>query len=264
MRLSLIVVHHNAHEYLRACLRSVQKAGAELLTETIVVDNASQGMAALPEEHPEAVWLFNKENLGWGAAINQGAAKSHGEVLVFLNPDAELLPDALQKLQDFFTHRKDERLGPVGGKLLFSDGTVQPSCGPFPDLFSMLWRRLFLPPIRRKNYFRLPEKEACPVDWVSGAFMAVRRAVFEEMGGFDKDFFLYYEDVDLCMRAARKGYTARYLPEARAFHHHPHAARTAPDPRLQRIIQDSRGRYFRKHRPAWESWALSGLHYMES
>jgi N-acetylglucosaminyl-diphospho-decaprenol L-rhamnosyltransferase len=255
MRFSLIIVHHNAHAYLKSCLHSVQKAGTGLSMETIVVDNASENMPALTQEHPQALWLLNKDNVGWGAAINQAAAKSSGEILVFLNPDAELLPDSLQKLHDFFSQKAQEHMGPVGGKLLFSDGKTQPSCGPFPCLAGMLWRRL-LPPTRRKYYFRLPDRDACPADWVTGAFMALRRSVFEELGGFDSDFFLYYEDVDLCIRARQKAYPTYYLPGAAAYHHHPHAARARRDPELERILQASRLLYFRKHRPAWEAWTL--------
>jgi hypothetical protein len=255
MRLSIIIVHHNAPEYLKSCLRSIQKAGTGLSVETIVVDNASQELEALVKEHPEVTWLRNQTNVGLATAVNQGAAATKGEILVFLNPDAELLPDALQELHAFFSGQPARRLGPVGGKLLFSDNSTQPSCGPFPCLLGMLWRRL-LPPTRRKYYLRLPDRGACPVDWVTGAFLALRRSVFEELGGFDSGFFLYYEDVDLCIRARQKGYPACYLPAARAYHHHPHAARATPDPRLQRIIQDSRLLYFRKHRPTWEYRAL--------
>ncbi|MCX5796561.1 MAG: glycosyltransferase family 2 protein [Elusimicrobia bacterium] len=262
MRLSIIIVHHNAHAYLRSCLRSVQKAGAGLSVETIVVDNASQDMAALTQEHPQALWVLNKDNVGWGAAINQGAAKSRGDLLVFLNPDAELLPDSLKELHAFCSGKTAERLGPVGGKLLFSDGRLQPSCGPFPRLLRMLWRRL-LPPAKRKYHLRQPDS-ASPVDWVTGAFMAVRRSVFEELGGFDSGFFLYYEDVDLCIRAGQNGYPAYFLPGAVAYHHHPHAVRAKPDPRLRRIIQDSRSRYFEKHRPAWEQWGLKQLQRLEN
>jgi len=213
MRLSIIIVHHDAPEYLMACLRSVEKAGAGLSLETIVVDNASRNVDSLVKEHPGVAWIRNQANVGLGSAINKGASQSRGEILIFLNPDAELLPDSLRKLHDYFSERAAERLGPVGGKLLFSDGKAQPSCGPFPCLLGMLWRYL-LPPTQRKYYLRLPERGACPVDWVTGAFLAVRRSVFDELGGFDRNFFLYYEDVDLCIRARYKGYPARFLPEA--------------------------------------------------
>jgi GT2 family glycosyltransferase len=258
MQISTIIVHHNAHVYLKACLRSIAKSAAGLAHETIVVDNASEDMTALTQEYPQTLWLLNKHNAGWGAANNQAAAESRGEILVFLNPDAELMPDTLQKLHYFFSKRTAERLGPVGGKLLFSNGEMQPSCGPFPCLFGMLWRRL-LPTTRRKYYFRLPSRGACRVDWATGAFMAVRRSVFEELGGFDSDFFLYYEDTDLCVRASQKGYPAYYWPEAVAYHHQPHAVRANPDPGLRRIIQASRLLYFRKHRPPWETWTLEKL-----
>jgi len=263
MELSILIVHHDAHEYLQSCLRSIPQAAAELAHEIIVTDNASPDMDALVRNFPRITWLMNKENVGWGAAINQAAAKSHGDILVLLNPDCELLSNSLKKIHAFFNEKKDQLLGPVGGKLLFSDGSTQPSCGPRPSLVSMLWRRLLLPPMRRKYYFCLPESGASRVDWVTGAFLAIRRRVFEELGGFDDRFFLYYEDTDLCIRARQKGYSAYYWPEAAAYHHHPHAVRPQLDPRLQRIIQDSRLRYFQKHRPSWEAWTLQRLQHLE-
>ena len=262
MQSSIIIVHHDAPQYLKSCLRSVEKAGAGLSHETIVVDNASRSPDALKKEFPQIIWLQNKTNVGWGAAVNQGAARSRGEILVFLNPDTELLPDSLRRLNAFFAGDTTKSLGPIGGKLLFSNGETQPSCGPFPRLGGLLWRRL-LPATKRKYYLRLPEGGAGPVEWVTGAFMAVQRAVFQELGGFDEGFFLYYEDADFCLRARQKGYPAYYLPGAVAYHHQPLAVRVGPDRALKRVIQSSRTRYFGKHRPGWESWALKQLQRLE-
>ena len=262
MKLSIIIVHYNAPEDLKACLRSVQTAGKDLDCEIIVVDNASKSPPDAAEVPPKISWIFNKANVGLGAAINQGVAQSRGEVLIFLNQDAELLPDSLKNLQAFFAGEKTELLGPVGGRLLFPSGGIQPSCGPFPNLVNLIWRKL-LPPIRRKYYLFRADGGPEQVDWVTGAFLALRRPVFQELGGFDAGFFLYYEDADLCLRAREKGYPAYYLPGAVAYHHHPHAVRAEPDPGLQRIIQASRLLYFKKHRPSWELWTLQKLQRFE-
>lgn len=256
MRLSLVIVHHDAPECLKACLDSIARTASDLAPEVIVVDNASARAPDGIESPPGTVWIRNGDNRGFGAAVNQGAARSGGAVLVALNADIEFHPGALQALHGFFRDNAAERLGPVGGRLLFPDGRPQPSSGPFPTLAGLLWRRL-LPPVSRKYYLREPGPG--PVDWVTGAFLAVRRPVFEELGGFDEGFFLYYEDVDLCLRARERGYPAHFRPEAAACHRHPLAARAAPGPELRRVIRESRLRYFRKHRPSWESRLLERL-----
>ena len=261
MRLSIIVVHHDAPEDLKVCLRSVEKAAEGLSFETIVVDNASENAGSLQAQFPAVTWLQNDTNVGFGSAINQGAAESGGDILVVLNADVELLPDSLRSLDRFFAEKEGLSAGTVGGKLLFPDGRIQPSCGPFPTLFGLLWRRA-LPPVKRKYYLRSPDS-AAPVDWVTGAFFAVRHSVLREIGGFDPGFFLYYEDADFCLRARLMGHPTYFLPAAAAYHRHPYAVRAKPDPQLKKIIQTSRLLYFAKHRPAWEVWALKGLQLLE-
>ncbi|MBI4377390.1 MAG: glycosyltransferase family 2 protein [Elusimicrobia bacterium] len=259
--LSVIVVNHNSGEMLGRCLSSVALAAEWLDCETIVVDNASSDLDDMPKRFGWARWMRNAENAGWARANNQGARASTAEIIVFLNPDAELRPGSLVALWRFFQNHRSP-LGPVGGKLLFSDGGIQPSCGPFPHLGNLLWR-LTLSPTLRRYHLLMPERTA-PVDWVTGAFMALRRDVWERLGGLDEGFFLYYEDVDLCLRAARLGYRSYYLPVAEAYHHQPHALRKGRDASLGRVIRQSRRRYFEKHRPSWENWVLSGLHKVES
>jgi GT2 family glycosyltransferase len=230
----------------------------------IVVDNASKDLDPLPKEFPQVRWVRNEKNLGWGAANNQGMRLSQGKVLVLLNPDIELFSSSLTILWKFFLNSQisPKQLGPVGGKLLFPNGDAQPSCGPFPHLLNLLWR-LILPPVRRRYYLRLPQQAPLPVDWVTGAFMAIQREVLQNLGGFDTDFFLYYEDVDLCLRAKKEGLITYYVPTALAYHHNPHAIRHNSNTELQRIIQDSRVLYFKKHRPGWEAWVLEKLNKTE-
>ena len=185
MRLSLVIVHHDAPECLKACLDSIARTASDLAPEVIVVDNASARAPEGIESPPGTVWIRNGDNRGFGAAVNQGAARGGGDVLVALNADIEFQPGALQALFGFFRENAAERLGPVGGRLLFPDGSAQPSCGPFPTLAGLLWRRL-LPPVSRKYYLREPVPG--PVDWVTAAVLALRRPGVDELGGSARAF----------------------------------------------------------------------------
>ena len=137
---SVIIVHHDSNQYLRACLRSIAPAAGNLGFETIVVDNASVTLEDLPLQFPKTHWIKNQENLGWGKAVNQAFLHARGEILILLNPDAELMPKSLVLTRLFFAEKDRGDMGPVGGRLLFSNGEVQPSCGPFPHLANLLWR----------------------------------------------------------------------------------------------------------------------------
>ncbi len=252
--LSVIVVSYNSRPHLDRCLRSIPRTPD---VETIVVDNASEDPPGpgLPADR----LIRNDTNEGWANAVNRGAAASRGRRLLLLNPDAELVPGALDALRGFFA-RPPADLGPVGGRLLFSDGRSQPSCGPFPTLATLV-SRLPLASTRRPYYLwrDWAGAQPVPVDWVTGAFLAVERALFDELGGIDPDFFLYYDDVDFCLRARRLGRRAYYLPTAVAYHHHPLAGRAGRSAQLAEIIRRSRRRYFSKHRPGWEGRVLDGL-----
>ncbi len=259
--LSIIVVNHNSGELLERCLSSIPAAAVSLDYEVIVVDNASSNLQDIDSNIVSSLrWIYNSDNLGWAKANNQGVRQSSADIIVLLNPDAELKAGALLPVWRFF--QSNVMAGPVGGKLLFSDGRTQASCGPFPNLGNLLLR-LPLPPIMRRYYLTDP-KRLSRVDWVSGAFMALRRELWNKLQGLDERFFLYYEDVDLCFRAYREGHSAVYLPEAEAYHHAPHALRKDADRRLSLIIQESRMQYFKKNRPGWEAQALSCLHKIEN
>ena len=260
---SIVIVHYDASQYLGPCLRSVAHAAGDIPHEIIIVDNASPNGPPPPNGFRRARWIYNRKNVGWAAAINQGVQESSGEILLLLNPDTELLPSSLNAFLRFFEDRKSLRLGPVGGKLLFPNGDLQPSCGPFPHLGNLLWRLPLRPRVRR-CYLSVSASAPMRAHWVSGAFMTIRRRAFDELGGMDAGFFLYYDDTDFCFRAQEAGLATYYLPEAAAYHHNPHCLRKNADSRLESIIQGSRLLYFKKHRPRWESWVLGQLQKWET
>jgi len=211
MRVSVVIVNWNAGPALTTCLESLaRETGPE--DEVVVVDNASSdgSTAAALARHPAVRVVETGGNLGFAAGANRGAAAARGEILVFLNPDARLMPGALRGLVDMLL--VTPAAGIAGGGLVTEAGRWQPAAARFTPLGHLL---LDTTPGRlRARLRRAPHR----VDWVYGTFMAVRRDLFRQLGGFDTRYFLYGEDLDLCHRAAALGALTIHVPTARAIH----------------------------------------------
>lgn len=234
-------------------------------TETaniVVVDNHSPFhpvMRKLEKLHGVSIRRFNR-NLGFARAVNRGVTElprpSAGSVRVttatpsewvlLLNPDVTLedgfLDDVLTAIEKLRV--ADPAAGVVGFRLRNRDGSGQASSGPFPTLGRTL-AGLFLPRSRRKCTHR-PESTRQPVDWVTGGCLLVRRECFEQLGGLDEAFFLYYEDVDFCQRATAAGWNVWFDPSLEVTHHWPLHARRVPAP-LRLMTRHALLTYARKH-----------------
>lgn len=208
---SIVIVNWNAGAALDACLESVA-ADRTTGAEVIVVDNASTdgSTGAATAARPWVRVVATGANLGFAAGANRGAAAATGDVLVFLNPDARVLPGAVRTLVD--TLALVPGAGIAGGGLVGERGEWQPAAARFAPVAHLL---LDTTPGRLPaRVRRTPHR----VDWVYGTFMAVRRDLFRQLGGFDTRYFVYGEDMDLCHRAAAIGARTIHVPAARAIH----------------------------------------------
>jgi N-acetylglucosaminyl-diphospho-decaprenol L-rhamnosyltransferase len=208
---SIVIVNWNAGSVLDGCLTSLVADGDDG-REIILVDNASSdgSAAAARVRHPAIQVIETGSNLGFAGGANRGAAAACGEVLVFLNPDARVLPGAVTALVDALL--LTPAAGIAGGGLVDERGRWQPAAAHFAPLAHLLLDT---------SVGRLParlRRQPHRVDWVYGTFMAVRRDLFRQLGGFDARYFLYGEDLDLCHRAARLGARTIHVPLARAAH----------------------------------------------
>ncbi len=240
MDVSVIIVNWNAGEALEACLQSVlqelqalqtlpaQKDGQQPLSgECLVIDNGSEpdGIARLRHMFPHVSIFVNADNLGFSCAANQGFARSQGSYVLLLNPDAELTPGSLRHLIDCLdAHPEAAILGP---RVTNADGTSQGSARAFPSLLTAFFgRSTFLTTYfsgNRVSRLETPAFDRCltqaqSVDWVSGACMLIRRQAIEAVGGFDEQFFLYWEDADLCWRLHDHDWQIVYDPQVRVIH----------------------------------------------
>ena len=228
-RLDAIIVNWNAGHQLLECIESFTTVAHDRvqLGSVIVVDNSStdcslQILGGLREKPPLKI-IRNSENRGFAAGCNQGAAGSTADFLLFLNPDTRLCAGCLEGPAALFTTPGRQCVGIVGIQLVNAAGEVARSCARRPTGPAMIGQSLgldrlfpsYFPP-HFLSEWRHDSTRA--VDQVMGAFFMIRRPLFEQLGGFDERFFVYFEDLDLAVRAHARGWTSVYLATAQAFH----------------------------------------------
>jgi len=223
---SVIIVNWNSADDLRRCLASLYAHTNGISFEVIVVDNASYdgSDAMLRAQFPQVRYLQSQENRGFAGANNWGVKHSSGRLLLFLNPDTQILGDAIPTMAKGFASINDA--GAVGCRILNADGTLQTSCvQAFPTLLnemldSDLLRRLFPDsPLWGTAALWRPGSDPRRVEMISGACLMVRRDLFEQVAGFPSCYFMYGEDVELCYRVVQAGWGPYYLPAAEIIHY---------------------------------------------
>ena len=220
MELSIIILNYKTKDLTLNCARSIVEQYKKELDndkfEIILVDNNSED---------DSVKAFNRlriknlqiiesnENLGFGKGCNLGASKAKGEFLLFLNSDTEIKDQGFVKMVNFLSQNKN--VGILGGKLKNPNGTNQLSCGKFYSPFNLL---LVLLGFNKLLNLRESPNVIKKVDWVSGACFMIRKDIFNKVKGFTKDFFMYIEDMELCFRVKKKGFSTYFYPNIMLFH----------------------------------------------
>jgi len=236
--------------------------------EVILVDDASgDGTAeAVRERHPGVTVLRNETPQRFTRSANLGLARARGEILLLLNSDTEVAPGGLVGLLEVFA--REPRLGIAGARLHYPDGSPQWSGGREPSLAWFFALASGLPGLlaRLPLYRRLKPLDAhgpARVDWVTGAAMAFRRAVWEAAGPLDEGFRFYAQDLDFCLRARRAGWEVAVRPELAVLHHHGATIGRAPGARGRQhpeLLWSDLLRCARKHRgAAWAARAEAAL-----
>jgi GT2 family glycosyltransferase len=229
-----------------------------------IVDNGSppHRLAARLARLPGVSVRRFDQNLGFAAAVNRGARLGAGPWVLLLNPDVTVPDGFLDDVQGAMARADaSDGTGVVGLRLLNRDGTPQPSAGPFPS-FARTLAGLLVPRARRKCRVNHGTARR-PVEWATGGCLLVRRACFDDLGGLDESFFLYYEDVDFCRRAAERGWGVWFDPGPEVTHHWPLHARRVPAP-LRLITRHALLTYARRHWSGWQSRFLGGAIWTEA
>lgn len=253
------MVQHNGMDLTRGAIRSFLTFHTNDC-EIILVDNAS--LRGDPEdlqgEFPSIRLIRNATNVGFGRANNQAARIANGEILFLLNNDTLTISEILSPVIRSFAEHAE--VGIIGPRLLNPDRSFQLSAGPHPsfarELTDMLLYRMvdrsFKPACRLAEHIR---GRRGYVGWVTGAALFIRRSLFEKLGGFDEDLFMYFEDKDLCRRATLLGSRVLYLPEVELFHFRG-ASSSSPSGKKNQVYRRSQVRYYARHRSRLELFLL--------
>lgn len=264
MELSIIIVSYNTRKLITNCIKSIIKNLKGVSFEIIVVDNGSSdgSVKKLTELNRLIKLIKNKDNVGFAKANNQGVKIAKGRYILFLNSDTLIRENVIFEILAWM--KRNPKVAVATCALRNVDGSIQGTGGYFPSLFRIFSWMFFLDdipyidriikpfhplhsasPIYKGESFYLKPKE---VDWVTGAFMLVRKKVLEEVGYFDEDYFMYAEDVDLCFRVKSKGWQIWYLPQW-SITHIGGGSSTKEFP----ILSEYKGikLFFKKHKPSW-------------
>jgi GT2 family glycosyltransferase len=212
MKVAAVVVSHGHPRELEESLPVLREQVDELVVIANIPDSVPDGVEAVHNEQP----------LGFGANVNKGAALTTGDLVLSANPDAVPEHGAVEALRAFM--EEHPRCGVAGPRMLYPDGSPQPSRRRFPTVLGTIVRRT---PLRlvvpQRRHFHLDEAtptEPVGADWMLGGFLLLRRAMLDELGGFDEGFRLYGEDIDLQYRAMQAGWERWYVPQAVVRHEH--------------------------------------------
>lgn len=255
MILSVVIASWNTASLLLSCLRSLSAAAGGLPFEVIVVDNASTDASAdrVASEFPGAKLIRNSENLGFSRANNQGISLAQGRFVLLLNSDTLLPAGALAQLVDFM--EAHPRAGACSPALHISGGAAQAfAFGDEPSLGYLL-RRGF-----NRLAFGRPLHDwattlSRPVDWASAACLIVRREALAQVGGFDEAMFMYFEDVDLCLRLRQAGWEIWHHPAVAITHLGGQSMKQ--NPAAQAAYRQNLRYFYRKHYGRAAQWLLA-------
>lgn len=212
-KISIIIVNYRTQECLDSCIASVYEKIKNRRFEIIIVNNDEKEKIAPAIRALAEVRLVDlPKNIGFGRAINVGAKIAQGEWLMFLNPDTRIMTD-LSKMFNFFEALPGA--GIISPKLVIEGGKTQKwSVGADPNALRLIGNNLGW--TKSKRIWE--KQEITEVDWVSGAAMVVKKELFENIGGFDDNIFMYYEDIDLCKRTRAAGKKVFYFPQETVLH----------------------------------------------
>ena len=283
--ISVVIVTHETRDLTLACLESLTASTDGLRTETLVVDNASTDgtAAAVAERFPEVEVVARADNGGFAVANNEGIRRARGRYTLLLNSDTVVQPGALDAMVEFLD--ANPRTGMVGCRLVDAEGRTDASAGGLPGFrmqaASWLGVKRLVPVAAVRRMLRLPllgrlvdavvggyfvpatsGSEPREVAFLSGACLAVRREVWDQVGLLDERIFLYLEDADICRRAGEAGWRLHYLPHVAIVHlgGRSFAARTGGQTHhLSRERARSLVYYFRKHHGRHGSLAIRAL-----
>ncbi len=218
---SFIIVNYKSLQYLENCINSITEIVSSTPFEIIIINNSPEENLLKLKKGKENVIIIDNQNTGYSSGCNLGAKLAKGDLLFFLNPDTILLNDFFPTLFEYF---RNKNFGAIGLKLYNQHKGFQISFGRYPTIIGEIKNKKIKNAFRKGKQQIIKEIESnyqykpSIVDWVSGAALIIRKSVFEQVGGFNERFFLYYEDADLCKRVAELGLKNYFFPFSNIIH----------------------------------------------
>jgi GT2 family glycosyltransferase len=260
--LAIIIVTYNSREEIDACLESLVNHTRPFPTTIVVVDNASDDGTAnhVRQKWPSVMVIDAGANLGFAKANNIGIRATDSEYVLLMNPDTMAPPGAIQTLVRGLAAHPEAAI--AGARLLSPTGFPElswgPPIGPWNELKQKVFSGLYHRKVRRivRKVDKL-SRQAREVAWVSGACLVIRRADLEAVGLLDERFFMYTEDVDLCVQVQARGRKVLYVAGAEVLHHRGRSG--ARNPQTTRLYQQSHVAYYEKHLPFWAPYLRAYL-----
>ncbi|PIW70812.1 MAG: glycosyltransferase family 2 protein [Ignavibacteriales bacterium CG12_big_fil_rev_8_21_14_0_65_30_8] len=226
-KLDIIIVNWNSGNFVSECIESISCAIIQnfKLNRLVVVDNGSSddSLSKIKPNNLPLIVIKNEQNFGFGKACNQGAIGSEADYLLMLNPDTRLNENSLWGPIKFMEKKDNKNIGVIGIQIYNDKNEISRNCARFPTPLKMIYRSIGLdklfPQIFQSHFMtEWDHKNSRIVDQVMGSFFMIRRKLFNDLNGFDERFFVYYEDLDLALRARKKSYFNYYLADASIYH----------------------------------------------
>lgn len=250
---SIILVNYNGAQVVIDCLRSIQNMLQIVPYEVIVVDNASTDDSAncIETTFPAVQLIRQNQNRGFGAGNNLGAKIAKGKYLFLLNTDTLLICDVLPQLVELM--EQNPAIGIVGPQLLNSDKSLQISTARSIGIWGEYQTLKQQLDYQKQDRERIAQEFMAmhEADVIIGAALFIRKSLFEDLSGFDENFFMYFEESDLCERARSQGWKIIYTPSTSLIHLGGYSVKKTAD-RLRLEYRKSQLYYYKKHRPIWE------------
>ena len=255
MQLSVIILNYNVRYFLEQCVLSVQLAIQNLDAEIIVIDNNSSddSCAMMKQRFPSIKLIENKENSGFPKGNNIAVKEAKGEYICILNPDTVVAEDTFEKILNSQLATRNSQLGIIGSKLIDGTGNFLPESKrgiptpwvAFTKIFGLY--KIFPKSSMFNQYYaqQLAENQSGKVDILVGAFMVMKRELYNDLGGFDENCFMYSDDIDLSYMALQKGKTNYYFHETTVIHYKGES--TVRDGTYMKRFQEAMNFFYEKH-----------------
>ncbi|PTM08349.1 MAG: glycosyl transferase family 2 [Bacteroidetes bacterium] len=244
MQLSIVILNYNVKYFLELCLKSVEQAITTLDAEIIVVDNDSsdESCEMVQEKFPLVTLISNTNNVGFAKANNQGVAVAKGAYVCILNPDTVVAEDTFIMLIKFAKSKPN--LGAIGCKLIDGSGAFLPESKRNIPVVKVAMQKLFG---NGKTYYanHINENGVGEIEVLVGAFMFLKRDVYNQVEGFDEDYFMYGEDIDLSYKLLQAGFQNYYFGETTCIHYKGES--TTKDKKYTKRFYDAMKLFYKKH-----------------